>query len=101
MIFVNEGLVQVTNNPVQMVFDLAMAVRCIYEQIEDDGITRETADDMVELALRLANMTDDEIQNFMLTLPTDRPISFAEMLDRLDLDTADSGVIFMDNGMLS
>lgn len=98
MIFVNEGLVQVTNNPVQLVFDLAMAIRCIYEKIEEDGVTRNTADSMIELALRFSQMTDDEIQNFMLTLPTDRPISFDDMLDHLNKK---DGITIIDNGMLS
>lgn len=98
MIFVNEGVVQITTNPVQLMFDLAMIIRCIYEKIEEDGVSKETADTMVELALRFSEMSDEEIQNFMLSLPSDKPISFQDMLIHLDKQ---HGVTMIKNGFIS
>lgn len=98
MIFVNEGLVQVSNHPVQLVFDLAMAIKCIYEKIEEDGIKKDVADEMLELAIRFSSMSDEEIRDFLLTLPPDKPLSFSDMINYLDKR---DGITYINNGMIS
>lgn len=84
MIFINDGVIQLSTHPLQIAFDLTALFKSIYEKAEEDGAGPDAADKLVTFAIKLARLPDEEVESFLTSLPKDQPISFDDMIILLD-----------------
>lgn len=84
MIFVNDGLIQFSPHPLQLAFDLTALFKAMYDKAEDDGLDPQMMEEIIIFAQKLSKFPDEEIEQFLASLPSDRPIGFDEIIDRLD-----------------
>lgn len=84
MIFINDGVIQLSPHPLQIAFDLTALLKSIYQKAEDDGASPDTADKLITFAIKLSRLPDNEIEEFLTSLPENQPITFDDILALLD-----------------
>lgn len=84
MIFINDGVIQISPHPLQIAFDLTALFKAIYQKAEDDGASPDAADKLITFAIKLSRLPDNEIEEFLTSLPENQPITFDDILTLLD-----------------
>ena len=84
MIFVNDGLIQLSPHPLQVAFDLTSLFKAAQDKATEEIGDPEMADKIITFAAKLSKLPDEEIEQFLSSLPTEKPITFDDMITLVD-----------------
>ena len=80
MIFINDGVVQMSTNPLEMAADLSAFYRALDEMVKQNNLVPQTANEIRNLADALSKIPEESLVTLFESLPKDKELSIEDII---------------------